>query len=102
MGLVKTEKLLSRTKIYNKIDRLLKKQNFDTSEYVGAIMGAYREKEIFSKKFISAKGKYHFSYFMADGPKDFDGYLKHMYGDYTRIPSIDEINEKKNFRILEE
>lgn len=100
-GFLKPEKWLNRNQIYKKIDQILKTQTFEKSDYVGAVMGAYREKEIFSKKFIGEPKKYTFEHFRAYGPQDYDGYLKHMYDDYMKIPSSTQIIEKKHFEILE-
>ena len=101
LGFLRPEKWLNRNKIYTKIDRILKKQSFDKSDYVGSLMGAYREKEIFSKKFVGDATRYTFENISAYGPQDYDGYLQHMYGDYMKIPSNEKIVEKKHFEIIE-
>ncbi|MHB9648588.1 LicD family protein [Weissella paramesenteroides] len=102
MGFLHTEKWLNKNKIYNHINKLLKKQNYEKSQYVGSLMGAYRKKEIFDKSFIGKRACYKFSDFEVYGPENYDGYLKHMYGDYLEIPTIGQIKEKQHFEIVME
>lgn len=102
MGFFKTDKWLNKNTIYEHIDKLLKNQNYDNSLYVGSLMGAYRGKEIFEKSFIGKRSQYLFSNFKVYGPEDYDGYLNHMYGEYMKLPNIDQIEEKKHFEIIED
>lgn len=102
MGFLHTEKWLDKNKIYDHIDKLLKEQDFGKSQYVGSLMGAYRKKEIFKKSFIGKRAYYKFSNFKVYGPENYDGYLKHMYGNYLELPTIDQIKEKRHFEIIME
>ena len=99
-GLLGTKRFLNSNRYYNKIDHLLKKQDFKTSEFVGSIMGAYRKKELFPRKYLGMGKTQTFSDFQVNGPEDFDAYLKHMYGNYMQLPSPEEIKEKKHFEII--
>lgn len=101
-GYLQTEKWLNKRKIYDHIDKLLKKQNYNSSEYVGSLMGAYRKKEIFKKRFIGGRATYTFADIQVYGPKDFDGYLTHMYLDYMKLPTLEQIKEKQHFEIIME
>lgn len=102
MGLLHTETWLNKNKIYNHIDKLLKKQSYTNSNYVGSLMGAYRKKEIFSRAFIGNRSQYKFADFKVYGPKDYDGYLTHMYGNYMKLPTLEQIEEKQHFEIIME
>jgi len=102
MGFFNTEKWLNKNKIYNHIDKLLRRQNYADSLYVGSLMGAYREKEIFNKSFIGNRLQYRFADFDVYGPENYDGYLKHMYGNYMELPTIEQIKEKQHFEIIME
>ncbi|KGO32275.1 hypothetical protein Q757_02025 [Oenococcus alcoholitolerans] len=55
---------------------------------------------MFPKKYLGIGKKQIFADFQANGPDDFDAYLKHMYGDYMQFPSSEEIKEKKHFEII--
>ncbi|MBZ5986779.1 LicD family protein [Leuconostoc gelidum] len=102
MRFLHTEKWLDKNKMYKHIDNLLKKQNYENSLYVGSLMGAYREKEIFKKSFIGNRLQYQFDDFNVYGPKDYNGYLEHMYGNYMKLPTMEQIKEKKHFEIITE
>lgn len=94
-------KIINRNKVFNKIDKLLKKYSIENSKYVGALMGAYREKELFPGEYIKSfkKIKFEDTYFLA--PENTDLYLKWLYGDYMKIPEQSEIKRKKHFEIIE-
>lgn len=100
MGHLHTERWLNKNIIYSHIDHLLKKQSYENSFYVGSLMGAYRKKEIFKKSFIGKRSKYRFENLDVFGPVNFDGYLSHMYGDYMKLPTLEQIKEKQHFEIL--
>lgn len=97
--LIKLDKYFSSRFFYNIIDKILNTQNYEKSVYVGSLMGAYREKELVKKSWLSPSKEYNFSGEKFMGPRDFDSYLKHMYGDYMKIPSQEEIIKKKHFEI---
>lgn len=100
MGFFRTDTWLNQYLIYKHIDQLLKKQSYEKSDYVGSLMGAYRKKEIFKKKYIGNLRSYVFYNFNVSGPENADEYLKHMYGNYMKIPTSNEIKEKKHFEII--
>ncbi|ACA83030.1 Putative LicD-family phosphotransferase [Leuconostoc citreum KM20] len=102
MSFFNTEKWLNKNKIYKHIDKLLRRQNYADSLYVGSLMGAYREKEIFNKSFIGSRLQYRFADYDVYGPENYDGYLKHMYGNYMELPTIEQIKEKQHFEIIME
>ncbi|MDB8859133.1 LicD family protein [Pediococcus acidilactici] len=93
------KKIISPNKLQYKIDRLLKKQS-SNSEYAGSIMGAYRTREIMPRKYFGEGKKYSFEGKIFRGPDDYDSYLKHMYGNYMKLPDIEEQRSKRHFRIL--
>lgn len=100
MGVFHTEKWLDKNKIYDYIDKILKKQNYTDSVQVGSLMGAYRAREIFDKSFIGNRLKYQFTDFYVYGPENYDEYLKHMYGNYMELPTMEQIKEKQHFEII--
>ncbi|KAF0362060.1 LicD family protein [Pediococcus acidilactici] len=93
------EKWLDSNKLKYKIDKLLKKQS-DTSTYAGSIMGAYRTREIMPRGFFGEGKAYEFEGRHFWGPSDYNGYLKHMYGDYMKLPSKEAQESKRHFRII--
>lgn len=93
------EKLTTAYKQKEKIDKLLKKQDFYNSKYVGNIMGAYRTKEIVPKEFYGKGKMYQFEDIKMNGLELFDEYLKYTYGDYMKLPAKDK--RKTHFKIIE-
>lgn len=95
------DKVLSTRKIYNKIDNLLRKYPMDKSQMVGSLMGAYREKELFSSEYVKKLVKVNFEDIKVYAPYKWDGYLKHMYGNYMEMPDRDDIERKRHFEIVQ-
>lgn len=93
------QRIFSANKLQYKIDRLLKKQR-QNSRFAGTIMGAYRVKEIVPRKYFGEGKLYEFEGHMFRGPSDYDAYLKHMYGDYMKLPSREQRESKKHFEII--
>lgn len=93
------EKITTAYKQKEKIDKLLKKQDFYNSKYVGNIMGAYRTKEIVPKEFYGNGKMYQFEDIKMNGLELYDEYLKYTYGDYMKLPPEDK--RKTHFKIVE-
>lgn len=93
------DKVLSANKLQYKIDRILKKQS-SQSQIAGTIMGAYRTKEMVPRRFFGKGTKVRFEGKEYSAPEKFDDYLIHMYGDYMKLPSKKEQEQKRHFEIL--
>lgn len=93
------DKITTAYKQKEKIDKLLKKQDFYNSKYVGNIMGAYRTKEIVPKGFYGNGKTYQFEDIKMNGLELYDEYLKYTYGDYMKLPPEDK--RKTHFKIIE-
>ena len=91
------EKLTTAYKQKEKIDKILKKQDFNKSKYVGNIMGAYRTKEIVPKEFYGNGKMYKFENIEMNGLELYDEYLSYTYGDYMKLPP--EKDRKTHFKI---
>ena len=76
--------LMKKSKIYKILssERLVEKLH--------KIAARYREKEIVSKKIFGNSKLLKFEDIEIRSPEDYDGYLKHIYGDYMKLP------DKKN------
>jgi len=93
------EKFFNATKEKQKIDKLLKKQKFDNSNFTGAIMGAYRIREIMPKNYFGDGAFYEFEGYKFRGPSMYNEYLTHLYGDYMKIPPVE--SQKTHYEIIE-
>lgn len=81
------------------IDKILTKQKISKSKYVGTIMGAYRTREIVPKEYFGEGAYYEFEGVKLRGPKLYDEYLKHMYGEYMKLPP--ERERKTHFECVD-
>ena len=93
-----TKKIINCKKVLNKIDRLLQKYKYESSKYVGTIMGAYKTREIVPKEFFGKPTEYEFEGLKLNGPEKFDEYLTHMYGDYMTPPKNKVANQHLVFK----
>lgn len=80
------ERIISPNKIKESLDKLLKKYSMDNSLYSGTIMGAYRIREMVPTVMFGNPKLYKFEDDTFYGPELVDDYLKHMYGDYMKLP----------------
>ena len=85
--------LLNTKKLLYKLDKNLKKYNYNDSQEVINFMGAYRLKEMILKTYIEQQELYKFEDSKFPGAKDYDGFLKHFYGDYMKLPPEHEKNK---------
>ena len=80
------ERIISPNKIKESLDKLLKKYSMDNSLYSGTIMGAYRIREMVPTVMFGNPKLYKFEDDTFYGPELVDDYLKHMYGNYMKLP----------------
>lgn len=96
---INLKKILSANKLQYKIDKMLKAQSAN-SAYAGTIMGAYRTREIVPRDFFGAGKYFQFGNEYFCGPSKYDAYLKHMYGNYMKLPSKEQRESKRHFTII--
>ena len=90
---------INTRKQMKKIERKLKKYDYDKSEYVINLFGAYVSKEVLSKKVIGKMPHYSFEDLFLPGPEKYDQYLTHFYGDYM-MPPKDIEKDKHNINSI--
>ena len=93
------EKIFKPNFIKNRIDNLMRKNDFYKSKIVGCLMGAYRTKEMAPQKFYDEGEIYQFDNLKLRGPKEYDKFLTLIYGDYMKLPPIEQ--RKIHFKIIE-
>ncbi|MDT2565986.1 LicD family protein [Enterococcus avium] len=97
--LIPIEKVINPFKEKEKIDKLMRKYDINKSEKIGCLMGAYRTKQIVPKYYFGNGAYYDFENLKLRGPEMFDEYLKQMYGEYRKIPSVK--NRKIHYKLIE-
>ena len=56
-------------------------------------MGAYKFKEMFPSEIYTETEMYQFEDVQLPGPKNYDFYLKQLYGDYMKPPADNDKNK---------
>ena len=72
--------------IIQRIHKMLSKYDYDSSEYVGSLLGRYRDKEIIPKAWFNEKILVPFEDDEFHIPAAYDTILKNFYGDYMTPP----------------
>lgn len=75
---------LSKNTVAKIIDKKMIKLN--KGEYIGNLLGRWREKEIIPTEWYGEKCKYDFENLQLNGLKDYDSYLKQLYKNYMELP----------------
>ena len=93
---IKLSKFINGRKVMKKIDDTLSKYDFYNSKYIMNFMGSYKFKSIMNREEIYAEGReYDFEGVKLNGPKDYDAYLKKIYGEYMQLPPVNQRNWHK-------
>lgn len=80
----------SKNKLSKKLQKLITKYNSEETKYVASFGGVYLGKEIVEKKLINDFIEVQFENHKFFAPKEYDKYLKHYYGDYMKLPPVEE------------
>ena len=86
---LKLYKILTIEKVYRRMDKLFHKQDALKANYVGTITGAYKTREIVPTQYFGMEEEAEYLDFedmKIRVPKQYDIYLKHMFGDYMQLP----------------
>lgn len=86
------QKILSKNRELEKLDRALKRFPYKNSNYLVNAMGAYKFREMFHKKYYGDGRWYKFEDTQIWGPEDYDTVCSQLYGDYMTPPSEDDRN----------
>lgn len=90
--ITKIEKFLDPVKIGDKFHKFLKSNDYEKCNYIATFMGAKKMGEIMPKSYVGNGKPCQFEDLIVNGPSDYDSYLKHIYGDYMKLPPVNERN----------
>lgn len=88
--LLKFNKVISTSIMNEKLKKLIKSYDYDSSRYVGNILGRYRDKEIVEQDFFGDGILLPFEDTYINCPVNYDSYLKSIYGNYMQLPPIED------------
>ncbi len=82
-------KIISKDRVYRRMDKVFHKQNAETAKNIGTIVGAYKSREIVPAEYFGLKEEevsLDFEDMRLRVPKQYEAYLTHMYGEYNNLP----------------
>lgn len=79
-------KLINTNKTIDKMEKLLRKCDFETSEYAGNMLGRYRQKEAVRKSCFGKPVKGMFEGIEVNIPENSHELQTALYGDYMKLP----------------
>lgn len=88
--IVSIGKLLDSEKILSHMEKILKKNDFYESKYVGNMLGRYREREVVPQKYFGEPQKGLFESIEVNIPEKSHLLQQALYGDYMKLPPKNE------------
>lgn len=89
-------RLVNPTREKKKMDVEFKKYSVSKSSMIGNYMGAYGAKEFFPKDYFDKGCKVVFEGGEYTAPRELTKYLTHQYGDYMKLPPVEQQIPKHN------
>lgn len=83
------------------ITALCKQRDFDSSSYVGNLVSTYRGREIMARECYGVPTLYPFEGHELYGVENADAYLKHLYGDWRKLPPEDKRKSAHNMESID-
>lgn len=99
LKIIPVGKIIKTDKALNKLEKLLRKCDFDTSLYVGNMLGRYREREVVPKKYFGEPQQGVFEDIMVNIPEMSHELQTSLYGDYRKLPPVKD-RMAHNVRII--
>ncbi|MDD6024173.1 MAG: LicD family protein [Oscillospiraceae bacterium] len=90
---LRVEKYMDTHKRMLLVDKSLKKFPYEKSSHVINFMGAYKYRELVPKAIYDDLAEYDFEDLKLLAPRDYDYYLRQLYGDYMTPPPVEEQNK---------
>lgn len=87
---IHVEKLLNTDKLLDKLERLLHRCDFDSSVYVGNMLGRYREREVVKKEYFGTASLGDFEGIKVNIPEKSHELQTALYGDYMKLPPVSQ------------
>lgn len=82
-------KVVTKEKVYRRMDKVFHKQSTDRAKQIGTIVGAYKTREIVPAEYFGLTEEpvyLEFEDIKLRVPRQYDVYLTHMYGEYKNLP----------------
>jgi putative licD-family phosphotransferase len=87
---LRIQKLLSKDALVKNLHKVIQKYDFNTSSYVGNVLGRYRAREIVPREYFKEPVSLTFEDTMINCPTKYKEYLSEIYGDYMKLPPVED------------
>ncbi|CDZ24935.1 LICD protein family superfamily protein [[Clostridium] cellulosi] len=87
---INPDRFMDYKKWYTKLDNAYKKYPYETADVVGNLCGVYKMHELVPKSYFEPFKTLEFEGMTVFVPNEYDKYLKHIYGDYMKLPPEDK------------
>lgn len=84
--IISVGKLVDTRKVLDHLEYVLRKNDFDKSQWCGNMLGRYREREVVLTKWFGIPQKGRFEGELVNVPQNSDAILKKLYGNYMEFP----------------
>lgn len=92
--------LLNNNSLITKINKLCAERDFDTSIFVGNLLGNWGKKEIMPRDYFGNPTLYQFEDTKVFGPEKFDEYLTNVYKNWRKLPPPEKQKSEHDFLYL--
>lgn len=82
--------LMNEKKLAEKLDKTASQISFEMSAYVGNLVCNYKLNNILKRSYFGKPTLYKFEDIEIYGPEDYEGYLCKVFGDWRKLPPIEE------------
>ena len=93
--------ILSNHKLIMKINNMCSARDFDTTPYVGNLVGNWGKKEIMPRDFFGKPTLYQFEDTEVFGPENYDNYLRNVYNNWQQLPPPEKQKSHHDFLHLD-
>lgn len=87
---LRIQKVLPKDTLVENLHKFIQKYDFKTSRYVGNVLGRYREREIVPREYFKDPVLLVFEDTMINCPTKYKEYLNEIYGDYMKLPPVED------------
>lgn len=94
-------KLCGKDIFQNRLQKLARVKSYDESEYVGCVVWlSGGEKDIFPRKWFDDYEMMKFGEKVYRVPKEYNNVLRHIYGDYMKLPPVEDRVGHHNYKVV--
>ena len=79
-----------RRHLLKSMDAICSTYNYDESSNVITYSGVYGKREIYPKSWIEKPSQFQFEGLTVDLPGEYDTYLRNFFGDYMKLPPVEQ------------